>query len=424
MLGTSSRRQYKERKEVVKRYMNKYEWTRELDSVLMQSVIRNYFNFQAVAQELNHEASVQGVDFGATNIYTSEKCRYRWSYLHLQRKLGKSISYRPASPTATASEAETDKENRNSQNAARKDSKSGPKKKWYIEKDTPSGALDAKGLLEAKDFSAVTERKEPKTMADIEASLWKQNIKHGPRKRQDFLDTSGEDFTLNKTRSVDGREITPSCFNIARDSLREASERLHEALNEHLPDMNLQEIEETASEGDEEVLPLDFRTALIAKENRVVIQAKPLEFKTDLDAPTQAGSAALSLDGYLEMVRKEAFREDEGAIMLDPDINIQEKFDRIKLPCDHEARMNNAINAPVREPRLSGASGKKRGPRVPRSTKTYDTDTDNHASDADDARTPSQSKRSDHSQDRSGTTKAGKTLDQAQLPQSFPAAAT
>ena len=56
MLGTSSRRQYKERKEVVKRNMNKAEWTRELDQVLMQSVIRNYFNFAAVAQELSHEA--------------------------------------------------------------------------------------------------------------------------------------------------------------------------------------------------------------------------------------------------------------------------------------------------------------------------------------------------------------------------------
>ncbi len=83
MLGTSSRRQYKERKEVVKRNMNKAEWTRELDQVLMQSVIRNYFNFAAVAQELSHEARQQRLDFGAANIYTSEKCRFRWSYLHL-----------------------------------------------------------------------------------------------------------------------------------------------------------------------------------------------------------------------------------------------------------------------------------------------------------------------------------------------------
>lgn len=35
----------KERKEVVKRNMNKYEWTKELDSFLMETVIRNYFNF-------------------------------------------------------------------------------------------------------------------------------------------------------------------------------------------------------------------------------------------------------------------------------------------------------------------------------------------------------------------------------------------
>ena len=137
-------------------------------------------------------------------------------------------------------------------------------------------------MLDAKDFSGITERKEPKTMADIEASLWKQNIKHGPRVRKDFLDTSMEDFTLNKSKGIDGTEITPSCFNIARDSLRVASEKLQETLNEHLPDMNLKDIEET-SEGDEEVLPLDFRTALIANENRVVIQAKPLEFKIEIE---------------------------------------------------------------------------------------------------------------------------------------------
>jgi hypothetical protein len=28
------------------------------------------------------------------------------------------------------------------------------------------------------------------------------------------------------------------------------------------------------------------------------------------------------LDSYLEIIRKEAFKEDEGAIMIDPDINI------------------------------------------------------------------------------------------------------
>jgi len=48
------------------------------------------------------------------------------------------------------------------------------------------------------------------------------------------------------------------------------------------------------------------------------------------------------------MVRKEAFKEDEGAIMLDPDINIKEKFDQIDLPCNEENRINNTIGAPLR----------------------------------------------------------------------------
>ena len=144
-----------------------------------------------VAQELHQEAKAQGVNFGATNVYTSEKCRVRWSYLHLQRKLGKSISYKSVSPNATASEADTDKENRNEQNQASGSSsrigqllhaKKAPKaasgkKKWTRETegtaDLQKNIQNAKDLLEAKDFSTITERTEPKTMADIEASLWK-----------------------------------------------------------------------------------------------------------------------------------------------------------------------------------------------------------------------------------------------------------
>jgi hypothetical protein len=47
--------------------------------------------------------------------------------------------------------------------------------------------------------------------------------------------------------------------------------------------MNLKDIEESASEGDDEVLPLDFRTALIESENKIIIQAKPLIFKTEIE---------------------------------------------------------------------------------------------------------------------------------------------
>jgi hypothetical protein len=55
---------------------------------------------------------------------------------------------------------------------------------------------------------------------------------------------STEDFTKNTSLSIDGREITPSNFNIFRDSLRFQSEQLLKTLNENLPDINLKEIEE------------------------------------------------------------------------------------------------------------------------------------------------------------------------------------
>lgn len=72
------------------------------------------------------------------------------------------------------------------------------------------------------------------------------------------------------------------------------------------------------------------------------------------------------------MVRKEAFKDDEGAVMIDPDIKIREQFEKIELPCNQENRMNNSLNAPIR------AKDKKKGPKMPKSQKVYDTDTDNN----------------------------------------------
>jgi hypothetical protein len=51
---------------------------------LMDTVIRNYFNFDMVSIELNDECRRVGLNFGATHAYTNEKCRLRWSYLHLK----------------------------------------------------------------------------------------------------------------------------------------------------------------------------------------------------------------------------------------------------------------------------------------------------------------------------------------------------
>ena len=244
-------------------------------------------------------------------------------------------------------------------------------------------------MLDKKDFTSLTQKAVPKTMEEIEANIWKDNIKQGSREHKDFLDTTNEDFRNNKSKGVDGQEITPSSFNIFKDSLRAHSEKLLETLNENLPDLNLQEIEESESDRDgtgtedEDVLPLDFRTALIEKDNRVVIQAKPLQFKTDAEAlkdeETKKSGNPSNLDDYLEKVRQESFKEDEGAILLDPDINIKEKFDQIDLPCNQEDRINNTLNAPKRPEQIlptSSHSGKKKVPKGPVSHKTYDTDTD------------------------------------------------
>ena len=64
--------------------MNKWEWTPALDRALQEIVLRNYFNFDMVSVELNEESRRLGVKFGATHVFTNEKCRIRWSYLHLK----------------------------------------------------------------------------------------------------------------------------------------------------------------------------------------------------------------------------------------------------------------------------------------------------------------------------------------------------
>jgi len=52
--------------------------------------------------------------------------------------------------------------------------------------------------------------KEPKSLGDIEKELWKKNITFHTREKKDVLDVSNEDFSRNKSMSIDGKEITPS----------------------------------------------------------------------------------------------------------------------------------------------------------------------------------------------------------------------
>ena len=75
---------YRQQLRKVKTHLNKHEWTESLDHFLKESVTRNMFNFELVSLELNEEARKQGLNFGATHVFTNEKSRIRWSYLHLK----------------------------------------------------------------------------------------------------------------------------------------------------------------------------------------------------------------------------------------------------------------------------------------------------------------------------------------------------
>lgn len=119
--------------------------------------------------------------------------------------------------------------------------------------------------------------------------------------------------------------------------------------------MNLND--SSTSGEDDEVLPLDFRTTMLHDEGRVVIQAKPLTSKDDIDGAKSLRektanvkvSDMSNLNTFLEAVHQEPFKEEEGAVNLDPGIEIDEEFAKITLPCTEGAFINNQLNAPKRD---------------------------------------------------------------------------
>ena len=82
-----------------------------------------------------------------------------------------------------------------------------------------------------------------------------------------------------------GNRATPSSFNVLRDSLRKQKEGIHKLMVENLPQMNLHEIDSDASGSDAEIVPLDFRTAMV--DDKLVIQARPKDYIT-VDQEMQA----------------------------------------------------------------------------------------------------------------------------------------
>lgn len=101
--------------------------------------------------------------------------------------------------------------------------------------------------------------------------MWKNNIIYTTRQRKDVLDVSNEDFSKIHTLDLLGERSNPSNFNIFRDSLALTSKQLHERLVAALPDMNLDDItsnsSSSASEAEQnDVVPLDFRTAWVKRD--------------------------------------------------------------------------------------------------------------------------------------------------------------
>ena len=94
------------------------------------------------------------------------------------------------------------------------------------------------------------------------------NINFEPRVKKDVLDVSKEDFSQYETIDIMGNRATPSNFNIFRDSLRRNKEEIHKRMVESLPEMNL-DMSSDGSDSENEIVPLDFRTAMI--NNKLVI---------------------------------------------------------------------------------------------------------------------------------------------------------
>ena len=134
---------------------------------------------------------------------------------------------------------------------------------------------------------------------------------------------------------------------------------------ENLPEINLNDIDSDASGSDAEIVPLDFRTAVI--NNKLVIQARPKQYLTleqemeaiekgrfsDLLGPEgelDPDVAIRDLDEYLKSVRKEPFDiNDDNVVLIDPGNAAETRYKDIQMLCDSENRINNSLNAPKRD---------------------------------------------------------------------------
>jgi len=374
---------------------NGEEWTPGLDETLKKSVLSNCFNFNIVSLEVNDEADRQGVRFGIANAYTNEKCRIRWFYLHCTRALeikrdeeSKIIENKENSIPVKTVKQPVYQHNF-------------PERRFKEDEKPPAQVIPVKNVLKFKTTTTITPKKskpveinekpvpldsinsnsqkeklknqieeplaeeksenpqgprelwenkemredfkESQTYAEAEKYQWRQNLAPN-RNNKDYLDVSNENFSNYKTVDIEGNEITPSTFNIFRDSFKKTFTEMRDTLKNNLPDLNLEDT--TESDDNEEVVPLDFRTKLMEGGGDVVMQAKPLKiYKSDEDDEELLGDIIkkssqnpdskmlqMSTEDFLRQHKKEAFDDnDENVILIQPNTNILEKLEEIDL---------------------------------------------------------------------------------------------
>jgi hypothetical protein len=92
---------------------------------------------------------------------------------------------------------------------------------------------------------------------------------------------------------------------------------------------------------------------MIAEEGRVVIQAKPLasQLGGEKDGQLSVPARIDDLNGFLDAVHQEPFKDEDGAVNLDPGIEVDEEFAKVLLPCSQGEFLNNQIGAPERKDR-------------------------------------------------------------------------
>jgi hypothetical protein len=385
---------------------NGHEWTPELDEALKKSVLNNYFNFNIISLEINDEAHRLAVKFGIANAYTNEKCRIRWFYLHCTRALegkkkekeqkkskAKTVaankenavpSLSAVNPniftekefkedskeagtipfastlkikTTATIEPKRLKNFRSEENTVPLDTvesnqivesnftvESDPKEESKVDiAQQEKRSVNARDLWEQKEIRE--DKKESQTYEDAEKYQWRQNIIPA-RNNRDYLDVSNENFSTYKTIDIQGNEVSPSTFNIFRDSFKKTFTEMRDTLKMNLPELNIENTSE--SDDNEEVVPLDFRTKLMDGTGDVVMQAKPLKIYNSADedgdeeligdlikkSKMSPESKILNMTAadYLREHRKEAFNDDdEDVILIQPNINIKEKLMEIDL---------------------------------------------------------------------------------------------